>query len=358
MADAKKPDYIKLVEPYIQRAQETKAVDPVVSYFCKYYAARLAITSNSSNDRDTYLAQLLDQLEAEKQSIGDHESMRDDTAAAAHVTSFALRVFARADTEDREGRASKVTAKTFIVASQFLQVLASFGEVPPDVAEKIKYAKWRAMEILKAAREGRAPVAPAGPKSDDDILAWPSPPAAAAVSPPPIDTAPAGAPSAAYSAPGPSVAPPSMYSGPAPAPPPSAYSGPTSTVAPPSAYSGSVSAAPAVSYPDPRSMSPASAAPPPITYPDPRSISPPNPTYTPPVSSSPAFIPVPAANLPPPVLTSPGAPVDLDQMLDPLVAKKAQKLARWAISALEYDDVTNAIENLQEAIRVLLPYKN
>ncbi|KAJ2459618.1 hypothetical protein GGF42_001357, partial [Coemansia sp. RSA 2424] len=156
-SDSTKPDYLKLVEPYIQRAQEIAAVDPVVSYFCKYYAARLAITASTSTDRDAYLAQLLDQLEAEKQRIGDNESMRDDIAASVHVTGFALRVFAKADTEDREGRASKATARTFIVASQFLQVVASFGEVPKDVAEKIKYAKWRAAEILKAAREGRDP---------------------------------------------------------------------------------------------------------------------------------------------------------------------------------------------------------
>ncbi|KAJ2242896.1 hypothetical protein GGI13_006793 [Coemansia sp. RSA 455] len=130
MADSKKPDYLKLVEPYIQRAQETRAVDPVVSYFCKYYAARLAITSSNSTDGDTYLVQLLDQLEAEKQSIIDNESMRDDNSASSHVTNFALRVFAKADTEDREGRGSKVTAKTFMIASQFLQVLASFGEIP------------------------------------------------------------------------------------------------------------------------------------------------------------------------------------------------------------------------------------
>ncbi|KAJ2038883.1 hypothetical protein H4S04_004535 [Coemansia sp. S16] len=298
MADSKKPDYLKLVEPYIQRAQETRAVDPVVSYFCKYYAARLAITSSNSTDGDTYLVQLLDQLEAEKQSIIDSESMRDDSSASAHVTNFALRVFAKADTEDREGRGSKVTAKTFMIASQFLQVLASFGEIPVDIAEKIKYAKWRAMEILKAAREGRSPL-PVSSQPSSEPLAWPSPPSNSSMTP--------------------------------------------------------------VAYPDPRSLSP-----PPPQNPAPAFVPVNSPAFIPPVSppvsfippvSSPAFIPVPAANLPPPMATPPGAPLDPDQMLDPAVAKKAQKLARWAISALEYDDVSNAIENLQEAIKVLLPYK-
>ncbi|KAJ2491348.1 hypothetical protein IWW37_002337 [Coemansia sp. RSA 2050] len=324
------PAYFKLVEPYVQRAQETSGVDPVVSYFCKYYAARLAITSGnsaagggsggSSGSGDAFLSRLLDELEAEKQKIGDSDSMRNDGAASAHVLAFALRVFARADTEDREGRGTKATAKTFIIASQFLQVLASFGALEAGVAEKIKYAKWRATEILKAAREGRAaspPAAAAAAAADDnDALGWPSPP---------------------------------------PPPPPPAPLPPASPPAPPVSYS-----APPVSY----SAPPVSYSAPPVSYSDPSAVSPPpaHSTFALPVSASPAFIPVPAANLPPPAAAAAAAsmeepPVDPDQLLDPAVAKKAQKLARWAISALEYDDVNNAIDNLREAIQVLLPFK-
>ncbi|KAJ2026060.1 hypothetical protein IWW57_003161, partial [Coemansia sp. S610] len=160
---------------------------------------------------------------------------------------------------------------------------------------------WRATEILKAAREGRV----VSPPKDDGALEWPSPPA-------PSESITLPAPSVSYSAP--------------PAPP-----------APPAP----VTYSPPVAYPDPRSMSPPAHS-----------------TFTMPVSSSsPAFIPVPAANLPPPPVAEVGAPVDPDQLLDPAVAKKAQKLARWAISALEYDDVNNAIDNLREAIQVLLPFK-
>ncbi|KAJ2899542.1 hypothetical protein IWW38_000949 [Coemansia aciculifera] len=300
------PDYIKLVEPYIQRAQEISAVDPVVSYFCKYHAARIAIASaattggSGSGEEDTFLAQLLDQLEAEKQRIADSPHMQDDTTASQHVLGFALRVFAKADTEDREGRASKATARTFIVASQFLQILSSFGNgggVTEDVAEKIKYAKWRAAEILKAAREGRLS------------------------SPPPPGPAPAAAAAAAVQSP-----PPADVLG-WPSPPTTATT------------------AAAASFPHQPSPPPLPAA-----------------------SESPAFVPVLAANLPPPpppppLLSQPLSPsstpaLDPDQMLDPVVAKKAQKLARWAISALEYDDVNNAIENLREAIKVLTPFSN
>ncbi|KAJ1999718.1 hypothetical protein GGI04_004452 [Coemansia thaxteri] len=319
MPPAPIPDELRLVAPYIQRAQEMAAVDPVVSYFCKYYAAQLAITSGAnSGESQAYLSQLLGQLEAEKQQVGDNASMRDDQAAAAHCTSFALRVFAKADTEDREGRANKATARTFIVASQFLQVLASFGVLEGGVAEKIKYAKWRAAEILRAAREGRDPAAN-NAATLEPVGEGPSSGGFAPAGPPPVELVSAGPSSGSFASTGPSSG--DILAWPSPPPPALPLSPPHQSAV----YNTSSS----VSMPH---------------------------VPTSPISSnvSPAFIPVPAANLPP--IADTLSSTDNTEMLDPVVARKAQKLARWAISALEYDDVSNAIENLREAIKVLSPY--
>ncbi|KAJ1894405.1 hypothetical protein LPJ81_005162, partial [Coemansia sp. IMI 209127] len=163
MADPKQvPDELKEILPFIQRAHEVAKVDPVVSYFCKYYAVRRAIGKSSREEESqAYLATLMDQLELEKGQLEGHESMKDDETASAHCSLFGLRIFFKADAEDREGRAGKVTARNFIVASQFLQIVTSFGDpLPESISEKIKYAKWRAAEILKAIREGRSPAPP------------------------------------------------------------------------------------------------------------------------------------------------------------------------------------------------------
>lgn len=40
------------------------------------------------------------------------------------------------------------------------QILNQFGEQPADMVERQKYASWRAAEINKAIREGRAPAPP------------------------------------------------------------------------------------------------------------------------------------------------------------------------------------------------------
>ncbi|KAJ1766954.1 hypothetical protein LPJ74_005624 [Coemansia sp. RSA 1843] len=432
MADPKQvPEELKEIVPYIQRAQEVAKVDPVVSYFCKYYAVRRAISSGGKTSKESqeYLALLMDELEYEKGQLSWHGSMKDDPTASKHCIVFGLKIFAKADTEDRSMRAGKVTARNFIVASQFLQIIASFGELPEDIAEKIKYAKWRAAEILKAIREGRAPapvpdnggqngvdqmnvagdVPPVSNNSSpaqflgnnaNDILGWPSPPnvsspgsSSAAAAGPATTTVSGGTPAAAAAAPAgqwtggaggtgnypsvsstsppptglysqqPYVQPPQMQQSPPPQPsiqPPqmqmntpqfdSLPSVPHSSVhssrispsqqnhqtnvppsideqreiAGPSQYHSSAAAAAASSSSSSSSDAPPSAA---------------------------AFIPVPASSLPAQMNSQ-------DEIcLDPTVAKNAQKHARWAISALEYDDVATSIENLQKAIQILAPYR-
>ncbi|KAJ1674161.1 hypothetical protein EV182_003836, partial [Spiromyces aspiralis] len=103
----------------------------------------------------------------------------------------------------------------------------------------------------------------------------------------------------------------------------------------------------------------------PPTYPQFTSLKAQNPSPTASyISSQPtdAYRPVPSAVAPSPVsipssVTSisnrhPEA-VPQDLFLDPDVVKQAQKHARWAISALEYDDIKTAIENLERAIHAL-----
>ncbi|KAJ2152891.1 hypothetical protein IW139_005962, partial [Coemansia sp. RSA 353] len=174
------PDELKHIQPFIQRGQEVARADPIVSYFCKYYAAQLSIAKQGTSPAtQSYLLNLLDTLETEKAQLQGSESMSDDTTACAHCTQFALRIFAKADTEDREGKASKATARNFIVSSQFMQVVAAFGELDDGIKEKMRYAKWRAAEILKAMREGREVVPPSGEADVEvqgGVMGWPSPP--------------------------------------------------------------------------------------------------------------------------------------------------------------------------------------
>jgi vacuolar protein sorting-associated protein VTA1 len=80
---------------------------------------------------------------------------------------FALKIFLAADNEDRSGQASKKTARLFLVASHFMETLRVFGEVGEEIEDRIRYAKWKASDIVKALNEGRQPVAgPPGAKDE------------------------------------------------------------------------------------------------------------------------------------------------------------------------------------------------
>ncbi|KAG9304785.1 hypothetical protein G9A89_016815 [Geosiphon pyriformis] len=163
------PVELKFISPYLQRAQELLKREPIIAYYCNYYAAKLAIAKPTKSKESTaFLATLLDVLEAEKKNLGDNEAITNDIAGSAYVENFGLKIFLNADNEDRLGKASKKTAKTFLAASIFLELLYIFGDMEPEIEEKIKYAKWKAANIVKAINNGEAPV-PGPPGGDPNI---------------------------------------------------------------------------------------------------------------------------------------------------------------------------------------------
>lgn len=119
---------------------------------------------------NSLLVSLMNQLEKDKKSLklGPEDSL--------HLEGFALNVFAKADKQDRAGRADLNTAKTFYAASIFFEILNQFGALQPDLEEKQKYAAWKAADIRKAMKEGRKPV-PGPPGGGEDLSIPPSTPA-------------------------------------------------------------------------------------------------------------------------------------------------------------------------------------
>ncbi|EKM48512.1 uncharacterized protein PHACADRAFT_132349 [Phanerochaete carnosa HHB-10118-sp] len=177
------PPELKTVTPFLQRAEELKTKDPVIAYWCAYYAAQAGISHKlKDNAARMFLLHLLETLEKMKADIGQNDVIDDESVSSAYVENFALRVFAAADGEDRKGNATRTTAKKFLAAANFLEVLSVFNsstDAPAttiNVPEKIRYAKWKAADIAKAFREGRKPT----PGGADEVqtTAEETPPAA------------------------------------------------------------------------------------------------------------------------------------------------------------------------------------
>ncbi|CAK9183368.1 unnamed protein product [Ilex paraguariensis] len=159
----------KLLLPYLQRADELQKHEPLVAYYCRLYAMERGLTipqAERTKTTNALLISLMKQLEKDKKSL---KLSPDDHL---HLEGFALNVFAKADKQDRSGRADLNTAKTFYAASIFFEVLNQFGELQPDLEEKQKYAVWKAADIRKALKEGKKPVP--GPPSGGEGLSMPS----------------------------------------------------------------------------------------------------------------------------------------------------------------------------------------
>jgi vacuolar protein sorting-associated protein VTA1 len=104
------PDDLRHIKPFLDRAAELSTRDPAVSYYCKYYAAQLAIGQQKrSKEATVWLGRLLDELEQLKRNPPPNaqEAISSETVGSAHVENFALKVFLSADNEDRAGKATK-----------------------------------------------------------------------------------------------------------------------------------------------------------------------------------------------------------------------------------------------------------
>uniref|UniRef100_A0A0D9WPQ2 Vta1/callose synthase N-terminal domain-containing protein n=1 Tax=Leersia perrieri TaxID=77586 RepID=A0A0D9WPQ2_9ORYZ len=155
----------KLLLPYLQRADELQKHEPLVAYYCRLYAMEKGLKipqKERTKTTNSLLISIMNQLEKDKKSL----TLGPDDYL--HVEGFALNVFAKADKQDRAGRADINTAKTFYAASIFFEILNQFSELQPDIEQKQKYAIWKAAEIRKALKEGRKPEAgPPGEEKDE-----------------------------------------------------------------------------------------------------------------------------------------------------------------------------------------------
>ncbi|GMJ05060.1 extensin-like, homolog of mammalian LYST-INTERACTING PROTEIN5 [Hibiscus trionum] len=159
----------KLILPYLQRADELQKHDPLVAYYCRLYAMEKGLkipNGERTKTTNALLVSLMNQLEKDKKSVklGPEDNL--------HLEGFALNVFAKADKQDRAGRADLNTAKTFYAASIFFEIINQFGPLQPDLEQKQKYAAWKAADIRKALKEGRKPNS--GPPNGDEDLSIPS----------------------------------------------------------------------------------------------------------------------------------------------------------------------------------------
>ncbi|KAG7508252.1 hypothetical protein JOB18_007845 [Solea senegalensis] len=309
------PAQLRSIQHHLRTAQEHENRDPVVAYYCRLYAMQTGMKLDSKTPEcRKFLVKLMDQLESMKQELGDNDSISQEVVGNAHIENYALKMFLYADNEDRAGRFHKNMIKSFYTASLLLDVLSVFGELSEENIQHRKYARWKATYVHNCLKTGETPVAgPMAMEQEDG------------------DTDEFGA--AGYSGSG------------------FTHSGSFKGAGPPHQdqdQSLDPGATPGIGF----TASPGSR---------PSCSSNVNNIHIPPGAHAPANTP---AELPPPAAEG-VKPVPLPRSvtsdpslqggvhLTPEDFTKAQKYCKYAGSALQYEDVTTAIQNLQKALRLL-----
>nr|XP_020755336.1 vacuolar protein sorting-associated protein VTA1 homolog isoform X2 [Odocoileus virginianus texanus] len=117
-----------------------------------------------------FLSRLMDQLEALKKQLGDNEAITQEIVGSAHLENYALKMFLYADNEDRAGRFHKNMIKSFYTASLLIDVITVFGELTDENVKHRKYARWKATYIHNCLKNGETPQAgPVGIEEDNDV---------------------------------------------------------------------------------------------------------------------------------------------------------------------------------------------
>ena len=230
--DAPPPASLKHIKKFLDEAKARQAQDPLVAYHLRLYALQEAMEVRAKIPKEdmAYILVLMDAAEAEKKALGA-TAEQGEADKHAHVENFALELFEKADDADRKGQSNLATAKVFNSAYHVMEACKQFGgELPEDMLEKIKYAKWRVVEIAKATKERRAPAPPRGleqPEAAEEGSDGQG-----------MHGGEGGSDGAAQPPPPPDAAPP--VGGPAVPPPPPDYMGlpPPPGVVPPAVYAG------------------------------------------------------------------------------------------------------------------------
>ncbi|KAG8623275.1 hypothetical protein KVT40_008251 [Elsinoe batatas] len=395
------------ISPFANRAAQLEKFRPIVSYWCNYQIVQQILGKNLHAVDDEcreFTMALMDKLETAKNQSPPVDAIVDDIAAKAYIEQFALETFQKADNAIHTDKASKQTIDTFQAASTFLELMSIWtNPLDAETASKIKYAKYHALRIAKAIKAGEDPNA-SNPK--DDIPPAVSPGLATPGDAMQIDSTQPSSAGGPYIAPSVESAPDSMLPsrtasaqpGPAIVPPPAEPFKPEPGVSPiepadePNSRHGSVGGG---YFPEvPTFTSQPSAPTIPTAEPDlgPANTQTTAPSNLPPTGPSqpiqsprdfysqntPHMPPAPQAFSPPPApvpqhasLPHPAAPVQSlaqaappPQAYQPPAAQgplrtddesvaQAQKHAKWAISALNFEDVNTAVKELRIALQAL-----
>ncbi|MCJ1380305.1 hypothetical protein MMC17_003408 [Xylographa soralifera] len=159
------------------RAAQVEKAKPPIAYWCNYWIVNQILAKGlhtSDDESTTYTMGLMDKLEQMKAGHSQDDAIVDDVAGQAYVEQFGLETFQRGQNAMSSNKVTKQTVDTFHAAATFLELDHIWGPLDPEIAAKIKYAKFHALRIAKAFKAGEDPnhsnPAPESPSNEQQPL--------------------------------------------------------------------------------------------------------------------------------------------------------------------------------------------
>ncbi|XP_014823523.1 PREDICTED: vacuolar protein sorting-associated protein VTA1 homolog [Poecilia mexicana] len=164
------PAQLRAIQHHLRTAQEHEKRDPVVTYYCRLYAMQTGMKLDSKTPEcRKFLMKLMDQLETMKKELSENDSITQEVVGNAHIENYALKLFLYADNEDRAERFHKNMIKSFYTSSLLMDVLSVFGELSDENIQHRKYARWKATYIHNCLKNGETPQSgPIGMDEDEE----------------------------------------------------------------------------------------------------------------------------------------------------------------------------------------------
>lgn len=302
------PIQLKAIQGYMKIAADIEKRDPIVTYWICLHSTETALKINrDSPESKAFLSEIIVWLEKFKQTHKDDERVTNQIVGQAHFENYVMNIFNTADTLDRSGEATRKVVAMFFMASMLFEIMAVFGTLTDEIQQRAKYAKFKAAYIQKCLKAGQTPKP--GPIDNSDLDGVGS-------NNTNLDVGPAS----------------------------SANSQPSTGVSTNLGSVGStISSTPQVS---PYKPSPTS----PLVLPETPDQDSKNSSYVNVSDSknSPNISTIKTAKF----SAINGTPLNIDDMV------KAQKYCKYAASALQYEDITTAIANLEKTLRLLKTGEN
>lgn len=160
------PESIAFIRPLVARYHEICKAEPIVAYFCLMLAVQQVLDSQlhtkepAAAEYASYLMNTLEEMKNDKDLLDNEPAtvvLESDENSQEYVMRFANGVFDRAELATLTQKVTKQTAATFAAAAVFLGLEAVWSPLSGETQEKIKFSKFQAARILRAIKAGEDP---------------------------------------------------------------------------------------------------------------------------------------------------------------------------------------------------------